>query len=92
MIAPIIEQIRGLQQKGECNFWLELSSGRVIQLYSKHSAATTASMVAVLYDDGFELISAEHITSVGTGVHAEIQKQRRERFAKARELLGEEKA
>jgi hypothetical protein len=91
MSAPIIEQIRVLQQKGE-DFWLELSNGRIVQLYTKFSLASTSAMVAVLYDNGFELIVAEQIVAVGPGVHAEIQKQLDERFAKARKYIGEEKA
>jgi hypothetical protein len=82
MSASIIEQIRALQQKGE-SFWLELSNGRIIQVYSTHSIATTERIVAVLSGDDFELIAAEHISAVGNAIHPKVEKELQERRAEA---------
>jgi ABC-type cobalamin/Fe3+-siderophores transport system ATPase subunit len=90
MNAAIIDQIRALQQKGG-SFWLELSNARVVQIYSSYSVATNETIVAVLHDDDFELLVAEHITAVGTGVHSQVQKQLRERRAEAMKRFEENK-
>jgi excisionase family DNA binding protein len=86
MTAPIIEQIRALQQKGG-TLWLELSNGRVVQLESIHSVATTESIVGLLREGDFEFIAAGHISAVGAGVHPQLQKKlqqlRTERRAEA---------
>jgi hypothetical protein len=78
--APIIDQIRALQQKGG-SFWLELSNGRIVQVYNTNTIATTERIVAVLGDGDFELIAAEHIIAVGNAIHPKVQKELEERRA-----------
>jgi hypothetical protein len=84
--APIIDQIRALQQKGG-SFWLELSNGRIVQIYSTHSVATAEKIIAVLGNDDFELIAAEHIIAVGNAVHPKVQKDLQERRAEIMKLI-----
>ena len=66
----IIAQIRALQAEHK-EFWLELPSGRLVQIYRPHSVATTDSLVGILQEsDGFYVVSANQIVSVEPGVHA----------------------
>jgi hypothetical protein len=72
---PIIGQIQGLQKTSD-NFWIELSSGRIAQVWhSKTGVATTGHIIGLLNDGGFELIQAEQVVSVGEGIHAEEQQR-----------------
>jgi hypothetical protein len=64
----MINQIRELQARRRFQYFaLELSSGRVIQIYDPYCVATgegSAAKVGILHGDSFELISVDHIVSV----------------------------
>jgi hypothetical protein len=85
----MIEQIRHLQdQRSFEPFAIELSSGRVIQIYDSRSIATSEhghGTVGILHGEGaFEVIPVPQIASISVGVHP-VEKERmaklRERFA-----------
>jgi hypothetical protein len=87
----MIDQIRQLQKQSE-PFAIELTSGRVIQIYEPHSVATDENghgTVGVLHGNGaFEIIPVAQIVSVSVGVHP-IAKERMEAAReRARKLLG----
>ena len=69
----MINQIRELQARRPFQYFaLELSNGRVIQIYDPYCVATdegSAAKVGILHGDSFELISVDHIVSVSVGVH-----------------------
>lgn len=89
-INPIIRQIRALQQSDR-DLWIELSNGRLIQVYAaKTSLATTDSIIGILDGDGFDLIQANQVVSVGGGFHAKEVERREKRKAEAQKLFGSE--
>jgi hypothetical protein len=87
----MIEQIRRLQMATPFEpFAIELTSGRVIQIYVPWNIATEEGaggacegLIGILHDDGFELINAAKIVAVSAGVHP----VEAERFKKIKERL-----
>jgi hypothetical protein len=85
-----IAQIRHLQkQQPSQPFALELSSGRIIQIYDPAEVATNENKhgsIGVLHGDGvFEVFPADHVVSVSVGMHPveeERWKKRREEVQK----------
>jgi hypothetical protein len=69
----MINQIRELQARRPFQYFaLELSSGRVIQIYDPYCVATgegSTAKVGILHSDSFELASVDHIVWVSVGVH-----------------------
>ena len=91
----IINQIRQLQREEE-EFSLELSSGRIVQVYDPQSLATERyaehSSVGVLHSNGaFEVIAIEHIVAVQAGVHPEEKARLEKRKAEIAERFQEKK-
>lgn len=81
-----IGSIRALQKEAS-NFWMELSSGRIVQIYSVASVATTEEGVGILWERGaFEVIAADQIIAVGKGMHAETEERIKKRMAEWREM------
>jgi hypothetical protein len=84
----LLNQIRGLQLKGQ-SFALELSSGRIIQIYDPFTVATvdghgpgkTDDLVMVLRSDGFDLIPADQIAAISAGIHPEEEARNKKRMA-----------
>jgi hypothetical protein len=72
----LLNQIRSLQLKGE-SFAIELSSGRIIQVYDSFTVATyqgsgpagANDLIGVLHASGFDLIPADQIAAITTGIH-----------------------
>ena len=95
----MIEQIRHLQAAKPFEpFALELSSGRVVQIYDPHHVATTEvygqrrgnPMVGILHHDGyFELIAASQIASITAGEHPKVKAELEQRMELTRKIVGQ---
>jgi hypothetical protein len=93
----MIEQIRHLQNKEPFeSFALELSNGRVIQIYDRHQVATASGahhgeyVIGILYGSGsFEVINASQIISVSVGVHPKVKEELEQRMERARKIVGQ---
>jgi hypothetical protein len=82
----MISQICHLQdQQSPEPFAIELSNVRVIQIYGRYSVATDENghgTVGILHgDDAFEVIRADKIVAVSSGVHP-VEKERMEKLHK----------
>jgi hypothetical protein len=87
--SALIGSIRALQKETE-PFWIELSNGRVIQIYKPATVAINETAVGILWTDtGFELIRPEAITAVGNGIHAKELEKREKRLAEFKARLPE---
>ena len=77
----MIEQIRQLQTLAPFEtFSIELASGRVIQVYDRHSVATTEGVIGILHQSGaFEVINADQVVSVSVGRHPTVEHELAER-------------
>jgi hypothetical protein len=94
----MITQIRELQKEG-AEFAIELSSGRVIQIYDPWMVASNKSQkfvgdeggtVAVLHPGGgFEVIAAKQIVAVTKGVHYQEKERMAAAMARAKQIIGE---
>jgi len=91
----LIDQIRHLQSaKPFATFALELTSGRVVQIYDSHHVATAegahraAGLIGVLRPDAsFELINVAQVVSVSVGTHPKVQDEIDERMAAAKKFI-----
>jgi hypothetical protein len=87
--STLIGSIRALQKETE-PFWIELSNGRVIQIYHPATVAINETAVGILWTDtGFEMIRPEAITAVGNGIHAKELEKREKRLAEFKARLPE---
>jgi hypothetical protein len=92
----MIEQIRHLQNKELFeSFALELSNGRVIQIYDRHQVATASGphhgeyVIGILYGSGsFEVINASQLVSVSVGVHPKVKEELERRMERAKKIVG----
>jgi hypothetical protein len=92
----MITQIRELQKLG-AEFAIELSSGRVIQIYDPWMVATEKNQqyvgaedgtVAILHSGGaFELIASDQIVAVTKGVHWQEEDRIKARRARVRQII-----
>jgi hypothetical protein len=86
--APILDQIRALQRSA-ANFYIELDNGRIVQVYEPATVATTEDCLGILSNrSGFEIIAAEHIVAVGSGVHPTEEEKRRQRLTELEGQFG----
>ena len=92
----IINKIRELQDKQPFeSFALELSNGRVIQIYDPCQVATSQgerhgeAAIGILYRNGcFEVLDASHVASVSVGVHVKVQEELQQKMDWAKKVLG----
>jgi hypothetical protein len=93
----MIGQIRHLQNKEPFeSFALELSSGRIIQIYDAHQVATACgshhseSVIGILHGGGrFEVISSSQVVSVSVGVHPKVKEELDQRMERAKKIVGQ---
>jgi len=79
----VIDQIRHLQSAQPFEtFSIELTNGRIIQIYDQHQVSTAKgthqgdAVVGVLYETGtFEVLNASQIVAVSVGVHPQVKQQ-----------------
>jgi hypothetical protein len=92
----MIDQIRHLQVRAPFEtFAIELANGRVLQIYDRHSVATTDgtrpgdAVIGVLHTNGvFEVISASQVASVSVGLHPKVKQQLTSRMDRAKKRFG----
>jgi hypothetical protein len=89
-----IDVIDGLKTK-EQNFWLELASGRIVQIYDSRTVALCnegrleESTIGILRDGGFEIIAVEAIIACGAGEHPKTTEALEKRRAEIRARFGD---
>jgi hypothetical protein len=91
----MIDQIRHLQARVPFEiFSIELANGRVLQVYDRHSVATTEGVIGVLHQSGaFEVINADQVVGVSVGRHPTVEQELAERREWVEKMFGgEEKA
>jgi hypothetical protein len=94
----MIDQIRYLQSRDPFEtFSIELTNGRVVQIYDRHSVATTEGsrpeegVIGVLHTTGsFEVINANQVISVSVGVHPQVKERLARRMEWAKKTYGGE--
>ncbi|MBV8176074.1 MAG: hypothetical protein JO151_16135 [Verrucomicrobia bacterium] len=98
----MIEQIRHLQAAKPFEpFALELSSGRIVQIYEPFSVATrdsygrspaasSGALIGVLHASGaFEVLATSQIVSLSVGEHPSIKAKRDRQMEHYRKIIGE---
>jgi hypothetical protein len=91
----LLNQIRSLQIQGE-SFALELSSGRIVQVYDPFNVATlegsgprkSNDLILVLHCGGFDLLMADQIAAVSAGIHSEESARNKQRMEEIRAQYG----
>jgi hypothetical protein len=73
----MIDQIRELQRKRPFeSFYIELDSGRVIQVNDAFEVTTNINghgTIGVLHGSGcFDVVAAPHVAAVGLGMHPKV--------------------
>ena len=96
----MIDQIRHLQTKRPFeSFAIELTNGRVIQIYDPWCVATVersghgesqAGKIGILHAGAFELINAEHIAAISAGIHPVEEERFQKLRARAEQITGKE--
>jgi hypothetical protein len=91
----MIDQIRDLQKKRPFeSFYIELDSGRVIQVDDPLEITTNINghgTIGVLHDNGcFDVVAVPHVAAVGLAMHPKVLDDLRKRKEMVRKIFEKE--